>query len=111
VQDILDFIEALRSLYPERYKEFSGGCLKFATLLVSVFGKRKKWHLATDGNHVITAFDNGVRLFWVDIDGEVTVLNDFLKVENNLDLIWQFRDVLSREDFKFCLKTLCVGGK
>jgi hypothetical protein len=70
----LEFIASLREIYPERYADQSGGCLKFHRLLKSVFPNATGYY---NSDHVITEIDGE----FVDIDGLVDSIGDYLPID------------------------------
>lgn len=71
----LEFIDRLRSIYPDRYLEMTGGCMKFHLLLKMVFPEAIGYY---DHDHVITKIGEN----FYDIDGIVTETADFEPLSN-----------------------------
>lgn len=109
MQDVEDFIKLHNSI-SEKYPEYSGGCLKFAMLLIMAF-KRYDWQLYYDGNHIITKLYRKPFQGFFDVTGKLSPDNQYKPVTNNFDLVYQFRDVLSKEEFKLALELLCKEEK
>lgn len=70
----VEFITRLREIYPERYPEMSGGCLKFHLLLKAMYGA-KGWY---DGDHIISEIDGE----YYDIDGVVADAHRYSQMED-----------------------------
>ena len=87
--------------------------IKFAMLLILAFGRKYKWYLVYDGSHVMVKFHLEPFRLYCDVNGYANTTNspDMKKVENNFDLVYQFRDVLSKEEFKLALELLCKEEK
>lgn len=69
----LEFIAAIRDIYPERYADHSGGCLKFHKLLKAVFPEANGYY---NSDHVITEIDGD----FYDIDGATSDIGGFLPI-------------------------------
>lgn len=112
MQDVKDFIDLHKNMFP-KYPEFSGGCLKFAMLLILAFGSKYRWYLVYDGSHIMVKFHLEPFRLYCDVNGYSTDINypDMKKVGNYFDLVYQFRDVLSKEEFKLALELLCKEVK
>lgn len=70
----LAFIAALREIFPERYADHSGGCMKFHRLLKVVYLDANGYY---NSDHVITEIDGD----FYDIDGMVADLSNYLPLE------------------------------
>ncbi|CAN5508181.1 hypothetical protein BH10ACI2_BH10ACI2_04250 [soil metagenome] len=70
----LEFIAMVRDIYPQRYQDASGGCLKFSRLLQAVFPDAKSYY---NVDHVITEIDGE----FYDVDGSVLEIGGFLPIE------------------------------
>lgn len=70
----LDFITRLREIYPERYADFSEGCLKFYLLLKAMYPQANGWFNST---HTLTEIDGHC----YDIDGLAIKTPDYLPIE------------------------------
>lgn len=70
----IEFIAALREIYPERYADHSGGCLKFHKLLKAVFPDAAGYY---NSDHVLTEIDGD----FYDIDGLTENIGGFIPIE------------------------------
>ena len=89
----LSFIAMLRDLYPGRYADESGGCLKFHRLMKAVFPDANGFY---DSNHVITEIDGE----YFDIDGLIEDPVGYLPIEDfGAEYIESaFRDMVHLQD-------------
>lgn len=71
----LEFIAAVREIYPSRYAADSGGCLKFYRLLKMVFPEARGYY---NSEHVITEIEGD----FYDIDGIVENYGSYLPIDD-----------------------------
>lgn len=71
----LEFIAMIRDIYPDRYADQSGGCLKFHRLLKAVYPDANGYY---NSDHLITEIDGE----FFDIDGIATQIAGFLPIES-----------------------------
>lgn len=70
----LEFIAAIRDIYPNRPVDGSGECLKFHRLLKAVFPDATGYY---NSDHVITEIDGS----FFDLDGTVDQIGDYLPID------------------------------